>query len=314
MSDKREPQQKDSMEVYTPRQLEQSTGETAGSAIAAQAKAQIEARYIVARHKPRDIDIVRERLLRECKRPQFAAEATYTIKRGSKPIVGPSIRFAEAALREMSNIVVEVSTIYDDDEKRIVRVSTTDAEANLSYSLDVVIRKVVERNIVREGDVPLGSRVNSEGRTVYLLPASEGDLVVAQGAAVSKAIRTNGLRLVPGWLIDEALAVVAETERAANAADPDAARRKLFDAFAGLGVSADHLKAYLGHEAERLTAREREELKGLFVALRDGEITWREVEDSRASAKAEAHSTTGAEKLKARLGVSKTTGPSEEKP
>lgn len=122
--------------------------DTASTAVAAQAKALVEARYIMAIRRPRDMDVVRERMLKECLRPSFAAVARYTKPIGrdrSKWPTGPSIRFAEAAVRNMTNITVETMTVYDDREKRIVRVTVTDLEANVPYSQDITIAKTIER-------------------------------------------------------------------------------------------------------------------------------------------------------------------------
>ena len=48
------------------------SAETAASSVAAQATAQIQARYVVALRRPRDWDDVRVRILKECRRPSFA--------------------------------------------------------------------------------------------------------------------------------------------------------------------------------------------------------------------------------------------------
>src|SRR5690242_15706526 len=90
--------------------------ETAGTAAAAQAKALVEARYTVAIRFPRNEDEVRQKLLKECRRPSFAAVAIYRKPIG-QGIEGPSIRFAETAMRLMKNITVETMTVYDDREK-----------------------------------------------------------------------------------------------------------------------------------------------------------------------------------------------------
>ena len=118
--------------------------ETAATAVAAQARAAVESRYIMAMQRPRDLDAARLAILKECKRPGFAAVARYRKPVGDG-IEGPSIRFAEAAIRCMTNMLPETATIYEDQEKRIVRVSVTDLEANVTYSGDVTIEKTVER-------------------------------------------------------------------------------------------------------------------------------------------------------------------------
>ena len=73
--------------------------ETSSTALAAQAEARIKARAAIAIGRPRDMDTVRVKLLKDCERPGFAAVARYSVPRGGKKIQGPSIRFAEAAAR-----------------------------------------------------------------------------------------------------------------------------------------------------------------------------------------------------------------------
>ena len=106
------------------------TAETAGSAAAEQARAIVEARYVMALRRPRDLLTVREKLLAECRRPGFARSAVYRKPVGRDHIEGPSVRFAESALRNMGNVATDVPTVYEDNEKRIVRVSVTDLDDN----------------------------------------------------------------------------------------------------------------------------------------------------------------------------------------
>lgn len=265
------------------------TSETAGSAAAAQAKALVEARYTVALRFPRNEDEVRQKLLKECLRPSFAAVAIYN-KPVGKGIQGPSIRFAETALRLMKNITVETMTVYDDREKRIVRVTVTDLEANMPYSQDVTIEKTVERRKVNGGDEVIRSRLNKQGETVHIIAGTDDDILNKQNALISKSIRTQGLRLVPGDLIDEALWTVRQTMANKDASDPDAAKRRVFDAFSELGVSAADLAAWLGHKGESLTPKELGDLRGMYSAIKDGETTWREVMDAKDVKKPEGDS------------------------
>lgn len=257
--------------------------ETASTVLAAQAKALVEARYTVAINRPRDLDKVRERIMANCRRIGFAEAAIYRKPIGSdkaKWPTGPSIRFAEAAIQAMGNVTVETITVYDDPEKRIVRVTVTDLEANIPYSQDVTIQKTVERKFLKQGDTPISSRKNSRGETTYLMPATDDDILNKQNALISKAIRTLGLRLVPGDLIDEGMYVCRETQ-AKGDADPNAAKRRLLDAFAGIGVSVEQIKDYLGHNGATLNPKEREDLLAIHAAIKDGETTWNAVMEAR---------------------------------
>jgi hypothetical protein len=248
--------------------------ETASTAIAAQARAAVEARYIMALRRPRDWDDVRVKLLKECTRPGFAAVARYSKPRGGKAIEGPSIRFAEAALRAMGNAMPEVAAIYDDAQKRIVRVTVTDLEANLPYSVDVVIDKTVERARLRDGEEPLSVRLNSSGKRTYLVPANDDDLLNKQNALVSKALRTAALRLLPGDILEECMERVLATVNTRNAADPDAERKKIADGFARLNISPAQLREYLGHDLGGCSPAELGHLRGLWQGINEGAVTW----------------------------------------
>lgn len=262
------------------------TFETASQVLSAQVKAGIEARYIVAMKKQRDIDTVREILLKDCNRPYFAEVAIYRKPIGDKNFVeGPSIRFAESAIRAMGNIMVETPTIYEDSEKRIIRVTITDIESNSSYSLDITVQKTVERKKPKEGDAILSERINSRGEKVFVIPANEDALITKQSAMISKAIRTLGLRLIPGDIIDECVETIQKTLTAKDKQDPDAAKKKIFDTFQKIGVSVAEIKEYLGTNAEALTPKELKELRGICVAITNGETTWRETMEAINSKK-----------------------------
>lgn len=246
--------------------------ETATAAAASRAQAAIQARYVMAMQRPRDRDQVRVDLLRECRRPSFAAVARWVRPQGRKEISGWSIRFVEAAIRCMRNINSDVTTLYDDAEKRIVRCSVIDYESAVEWTKEITIEKTKERRDLRDGDVPLGTRKNSYGDTVYLLPATDDEVRVKEAALVSKELRTLGLRMIPGDLLDEAAAVVVETIRSEDAKDPDEAKRKIIDGYAQLGIRPADLVEYMGGKPlDQLTLDDMLELRGVFAAVRDGE-------------------------------------------
>jgi hypothetical protein len=236
----------------------------------------------MAERHPRDMDAARQRMLAECRRPGFAKVARYNKPIGAG-VEGPSIRFAEMAIRAMKNILPDSTTLFDDSEKRILKISVTDLEANVSYSQDVTITKTVERK-KKEGYVVVGERKNSKGETTYIVQATDDDILNKQNALVSKAIRTLGLRLVPGDIMDECMSEVKKTIHTQDAKDPDAARKEIFDGFAQLGVTADALKEYAGHDCKIMTPAELGSLREIWVTLRDGETTWREIMDAKFSA------------------------------
>lgn len=252
------------------------SAETASTAVAAQAQAAVQARYVMAFNRPRNIDQVRLDLLKECKRPFFAEAARYNKPIG-QGVTGPSIRFAEAAARCMGNILVETPTVYDDEQKRIVRVMATDLETNMTYQKDVTVTKTMERRSLPKGATPVRTRLNNRGETLYILEADDDAILNKENALVSKAMRTVLLRIIPGDLIDEAMWQVTQTLDDKTAKDPDRERRAMVDGFASVGVNPDNIVAYLGHELAMMTPKEIAELRGIFVAIRDGESSWSEV-------------------------------------
>src|SRR5690606_30613711 len=92
-------------------------------------------------------------------------------------IEGPSIRFAEAAIRCMTNILVEQAVTYDDATRRVVRVTVTDLESNTAYWRDVTIPKTIERSKAEAGRVIYSQRANSRGAITYTVSATDDEIL-----------------------------------------------------------------------------------------------------------------------------------------
>jgi hypothetical protein len=257
--------------------------ETASSAIAAQSKAMVESRYIMAMRNPRNWDQVRLDVVKECSRPSFAHNTSaYYKKPIGQGVEGLGIRFVEVALRCMRNVLVETTMIFEDGDKEVHRVSVTDLEANITYPLDVRVSKTVERSKPMDDGSYISVRKNSYNKLTYTVPAGDDDLLNKRGALISKAIRTIGLRIIPGDLCDEAEEIIKRIRLDKAASDPDAERHKIVDAFAGIGVSATDLAAYLGHDLAKCSPAQIVSLRGIFGAIRDGEATWLAVMENKA--------------------------------
>lgn len=258
-----------------------SASETAAIAMAAKQRALVEAKYKMALARPRDLDLVRQKMLKDASRPSFAAVAIYHKPVGNG-VEGPSIRFVEAAIRNMTNINVYTSTISEDEERRVIGVYAEDLESNTSYSQEITVTKTVERKKLPAGEKPIRVRTNTYGQMVYIIYGSDDDILNKQNALISKAVRTLGLRLIPGDLVDEAIYYVRKTMATEDAQNPDAAKNRIIDAFSQLGVSVESLKDYLGHELSSIDPNELQTLRALYSAIKDGETTWKSVMDDKA--------------------------------
>ena len=256
--------------------------ETASTAIAAQAKAMVESRYIMAMRNPRNMDQVRTDLIKECSRPSFANNpSAFYIKPIGKGVEGLGIRFAEVALRCMRNVLIETTMIFEDAAKEVHRVSVTDLEANITYPLDVRVSKTVERSKPLDDGSYISVRMNSYNKPVYTVPATDDDLLNKRGALISKAMRTISLRIIPGDLQDECEAIIKKVRLNEAARDPDAERKKIVDAFSVIGVSAINLTKYLGHDIGGCSPAEMVVLRAIYGAIKDGETTWKSVMDNK---------------------------------
>lgn len=256
---------------------------SAATAMAARAQAEVQARYIVAMQRPRNVEEFRVRLLDHCKRLRFAQAARYKKPVGKHQvngrwetqfIEGASIRFVETALCEYSNVLPESTIIYEDDEQVIVRVTVTDLERNITHSGEATIRKRMERRSPKPGQQVLGQRMNSKGDIVYLVEATDDDVANLKAARESKLMRNLGLRILPADVVAEAMDSCIAAQQADVAKDPAAARRAIVDAFHGIGVPPTSLVEYLGHPLEQVVPAELVELREHYQAIKDGEATW----------------------------------------
>lgn len=258
------------------------TAETAVSAAAAHAVGMVKAMHAMALERPRDLIVVREKLLAECRRPKFAECARYKLPRGGKDITGPSVRFAEAAARALTNLHRRTTILYEDDERRLGEVTIVDLESNLPYCSGFTIDKTVERRTIKPGDVVLSERLNSKGEAVYRIIATEAEVQQKQESLVSRIRRNLILELLPGDIKDEALEECSATLRRADSADPRATAKKLADSFQSLGIPAAQLQQYLGHAVDTVTPEEAEDLRGIYSAIADRETTWAEVMEAKS--------------------------------
>lgn len=249
--------------------------ETISSVLAAQAKAEVEARLIVAMKNPRNHAVVRDKMKKECERPGFADIAWYDLERQYKGS-GFSVRFAEAAMRNMGNLDPRSTIVYDDDEKIILKVEVVDLETNINISNMILIRKEVERSFLKAGEVAISQRSNSNGKTTFLRRATSAEMMPLINSQVSKAYRTAILRLLPGDIQDDCKRRILQVRAKGDATDPDAVKRQVCDGFSSIGIGPDLLVKYLGHNIDSATPPELEELRLLFKNVRSGEVSFHE--------------------------------------
>lgn len=249
------------------------SAELAAVAVGSEAKASIEAALIIAKKFPRDEDRAEARLIAACENAEFAAKARYKKPIAGTFIEGPSIRFAEEAIRLWGNIKVQQVAIYEDEQRRVVKVIVYDLEANTSYEREIVIEKLVERRNPKDREV-VHERVNSSGIKVFIVRATEDELSIKEAAMASKIIRNNGLRMIPQHVMEKAMRRVIETLKGEVKKAPAAAKKSIEEIFAELNVTAKQLADYLGCNIAKATPEQIADLRAVYMAIKDGQATW----------------------------------------
>lgn len=302
----------------------QTTGETLSTVLAARAKAEVQARFIMALERPRDWLNVRAGLIKACERPGFAGStdrnadnwgAAWYLKPIGDGVQGFSIRFAEECIRHMRNIDIRTTVIWEDDLKRLIRVEVIDLETNIGFPADIVIEKTVERQYLKKGEVAISSRQNSYGKMVHKRIATEDEVLPKQNSLASKAIRNAVLRLVPGDIQAECRNRVMEIRMGRIANDPDGGKKSVADSFSRHGIQPSEVAKYLGHSLDTCSQPEIERLHDLYQAIKNGEVTWAkvmaDVEAERGEESEKSPTETMAADLKAR--APKKRGPEPKK-
>ncbi|NCB27209.1 MAG: hypothetical protein EOM62_17400 [Bacteroidia bacterium] len=259
--------------------IRQGNTDPASVAVAEAVKARIQAQFWIALNKPRSYEQSRYRILEACKRPTFAEKVEYRKPVGNTTITGPSIRFAELALREWGNIDYGNTVVFDDESTRRISIIITDLETNTTFSASIQIEKAVERKDCRGREV-LAERINTFGQKIYKVRATEDELLMKQAALVSKALRNEGLRLIPQEIIEEAIDIARNTMRTDSTSNIDDARRKISDTFATIGIQPKNLEEYLGHPVSMCAPSEIVDLRAIFNAIKNGEAKWSDFADS----------------------------------
>jgi hypothetical protein len=218
---------------------------------------------IATAHKfPRIIDTVMKKISTlACYNKDSAENCVYALPRGGKPIIGPSIGFANIVAQAWGNCRVGARITFIDKQQKVVIAEGAflDLETN-TQSIVPVQRRIVD----------------SKGR-LY-----SDDMQIVTGMAAASIARRNAILQGvsrglwhPIWM--DALGIVrgdvttfAENKAAA------------FKALAQFGVKPEQIIMLLGLKGEvDLTFEHIPTIRGMYVALRDGSMTVEELLDPR---------------------------------
>jgi len=252
------------------------TAETSAGALAERAKALVQAKFMVAISRPRNLNDCRMRILDYCKNPVFAEMAMYEKPVGTTRAKGMSIRYADEAVKLLGNISVTELVIYDDADMRQVLIMAVDLETNLSKEKTVTIEKTVERSKFTEFRKLVGQRKNTKGADVFIYKATDDEVLTKEANLCAKTRRQLELQLIPQDIIEESRKIIEKVNATRGAEDPQAAKRKMLDAFAVIGVKPSDLEKLIGVSAEAFSPKHVDTLRGVYQAINQGEAEWKD--------------------------------------
>lgn len=247
---------------------EEFSTELAPTYAAAAIEAEIQSAITIALKFPRNEDKAFEKLMRACKRPSFAEDASYRFPRGKTQdadgkwvdniITGPSVNLAREAARVWGNIRFGLEIIRDDEESRQIRGWAWDLESNTKTSAEDDFKKLIYRK--------------AKG---WIKP-DERDLRELTNRRGSILIRNAILSLLPKDLIEDAIEMSDSTRVNEAATDPEGARKKVILGFSEINVTPQMLEEYLGHPLGEASPAEIANLRTIYRSIADGNSTWPE--------------------------------------
>jgi hypothetical protein len=244
---------------------EQTTGELAATSSAAAVQAEVQAAIVIAKRFPRNEDGAYQKLMRACKRSQFAQDAIYSYPRGGTNIEGPSVNLAREAARVWGNLEYGFVIVRDEEDERQLRGWAWDKETNMRTFIETAFKKLIQR----------------KGKG-WVIPDERDlrELTNKHGAILE---RNSILKSIPKDFIEDAMQACRTTLANEAAQDPDGARKKIILAFGQLNITPEMLEKKLGHPLAESSPKEIADLRTIYTSIRDGNSRWADYVEESAS-------------------------------
>ncbi|MEX3764439.1 hypothetical protein [Paraburkholderia phenoliruptrix] len=261
------------------RMMANAQGINAGAVAIESERAIAEARgqMQLAKMFPRDLNAAYAELMDACKLPALAEVAFYNVPQGGSKVSGPSIRLAEEVARVYGNFefghreLSRVEATPDAFGRSEIEVYAWDKEKN-----NRSIRQITVLHVLDTKDGPRRLR-------------DQKDIDNKIANVASKQARGRILALMPKWFVEAAVQQCKRTLAGNNELPLSERIRRMTQAFAPYGVTAEHLEHHLGHPLDQTLSDELVDLTGIFNALKEG------AKPSEYFQIAESADTTGAE-------------------
>lgn len=221
-------------------------------ALGAYVRAEIDVQVSTAKRYPRTLrDFKTKAMAMATLSQEVAASCFYTLPRGKKPIIGPSIRLAEIVQAAWGNIRVSTRLVGDDGKFITAQGSCHDLECNTAATVEIQ-RRVTDKNGRRFSD----------------------DMVGVTGNAAASIARRNAIfAVVPLAYVNE-IFLAARKCAIGDLATLAERRVKAVEYFGKIGVPAERVYAALGIKGiEDLGPEQLLALSGIRQAIKDEQTT-----------------------------------------
>lgn len=226
--------------------------------------AEIQAKMILARNFPRDIESCMAYIARECQNKELAEKATYEFSRGESVAKGASIRLVECVARHWGNILSGVKEISSNSREATVKAYCWDLETNFADEKVFTVPYIR----TKKRKCPDGT---SERVTVPLTDERDKYEMLANMGARRK--RACMQAIIPQFVIDEAVAACQRTlEEAMKGEDIEAVKAKMLAAFRAKAdwITEDDFETVCGKPFANLSVKDIVKLRNLYNAIADG--------------------------------------------
>jgi len=218
------------------------------------AMAEVQSAIVLAKKFPRNQIEAMDRIAVACQRPGLAEQALYTYSRGGTEITGPSIRLAEAIAQNWGNLQFGIKELEQRNGESTVEAFAWDVETNT--------RQVKTFQVKHERHTKKGSYKLEDSRDIYELIANQG----------ARRLRACILGVIPGDVIEAAVAQCEQTQKAKADASPEALK-KLVAAFEVFKITKEQIEKRIQRRLDTITPAQIIQLRKIYNSLKDGMST-----------------------------------------
>lgn len=216
---------------------------------------EIQAMVFMAKQFPRNQIQAADRILNACTRQTLADSAVYSYPRGGQNVEGPSIRLAEVLAQNWGNLDFGIRELSQENG-----VSTIEAYA---WDLETNVRQAKVFQVAHKRMAKGGTKTLTDPRDIYEMVANQG----------SRRLRACILSIIPGDIVEAALAQCSVTQAASVGATPEEIKetiRKLTATMGKFGITAENIQERYQCRLEAIRPAQIVELRKIYTSLKDG--------------------------------------------